>query len=80
MSEKEEFCERIHCRHHPNAQEPFEKMKSIELDDLTLEYLDALAKQTGLNRSCFMCASIHTLVNMPIEDVLKILRGAKKHE
>lgn len=73
----EEFCERIHCKHNSNAQEPFEKMKSIELDDLTLEYLDALAKQTGLNRNCFICASVHTLVNMPIEDLLKMVKEAK---
>jgi len=72
---KSERC--AYCIHNPNATEPYNKMKHVELDDLTLEFLDALTQQAGLNRNCIMCASVRTLVNMPIEDVLKILKAAK---
>jgi len=80
MTEKEEVCDRIHCKHNPNAQEPFEHMKGIELTDLTWKLLEKSSEELGMNPNCVMCKAARTLVKMPIEEVLKIVREAKFHE
>jgi len=77
MRMSEEICERIHCRNNPDAQEPFEKMKGIEFTDLTWKMLEKSSEELELNPNCIMCKAARTLVKLPIEEVLKIVREAK---
>ena len=77
---KEELCNRIHCRHNPNAQEPFIEMKDVKLDDSTWKHLERSSKELEMNPNCVMCKAVRALVKMPIEKVIEILRKAKKDE
>jgi len=52
-----------HCRHNPNGQKPFKKMKRIFFDDETLKLLDESGGASGLKPDCVLCKSIDTFVS-----------------
>jgi len=53
----------LHCRHNPNAQKPFKKMKHIFFDDETLKLLAESGGASGLKPDCVLCKSIDKFVS-----------------
>lgn len=73
---RHEGCE--HCPHNKDAKKPYRKMKEIDvLGEAWIKGLEKLGKEIGLNANCILCLSVHRLMDMPEQDLLKVLEGTK---
>lgn len=53
----------LHCRHNPNAEKPYEKMKRIRMENLDESEAQKEADRTGQKVDCVVCRSAQTILD-----------------
>lgn len=65
------------CRENKQAEKPFRKMTKLQLTPLATKVTHAVAKEYGINESCFVCLSIHSFMEKTFDEQMKILADTK---
>lgn len=61
-----------HCPNNPRATKPFLKMHKLTLEDSFLKDLDEITKTENKKPDCFVCETVHELMNTRATNVKRI--------
>lgn len=69
-----------HCQNYPNAKEPFNELKDINIDRLTEKIVSRLSQKTGLKDECILCYVLREFFKvLPEEQLKRLVEIAKQN-